>query len=155
MGSSPTASSMVEIWKPVIGWESLYEVSDNGRVRRIGSKAPLRPSVHPKTRRHSVSLCDTPRRLCAQVHRLVAAAFIGPANGLQVNHIDGNCENNAATNFEYVTPGENMRHAVRLGLLGIGLKDRLRASIHITPSFQQKMSAASETRQLQECLGRC
>lgn len=52
------------------------------------------------------------------VHRLVAHVFIGPCpKGLQVNHVDGNKENNNIINLEYVTKKENIRHARLLGLM--------------------------------------
>ena len=47
------------------------------------------------------------------VHRLVAAAFLGPApchDLWQVNHIDGDPFNNRASNLQYVTPAENVKH---------------------------------------------
>lgn len=52
------------------------------------------------------------------VHRLVAAAFIeNPGNRPAVNHIDGNKENNDASNLEWVTFQENTIHAYNTGLI--------------------------------------
>jgi HNH endonuclease len=55
------------------------------------------------------------------VHRLVAMHYVdGYEEGLQVNHIDGNKQNNHFTNLEWVTGAENMKHAVETGLKGFG-----------------------------------
>lgn len=57
------------------------------------------------------------RKVNFTVHRLVAAAFIGPRpSGLHINHVDGVKSNNAATNLAYVTPSENTLHSYRMGL---------------------------------------
>lgn len=57
------------------------------------------------------------RKVQRKVHHLVAEAVWGPMpEGMQVNHVDGDKLNNNANNLEYVTPTENMQHALRLGL---------------------------------------
>ncbi len=115
-----------EVWKPVVGFEGVYEVSSFGRIRSL-----RRTIRHGRTKapsiRNGVMLCfgkqssghlffQLPRPGGAfqttRVHRVVAAAFLGPCPpGLQVNHIDGNPANNRIENLEYCTHAENMRHA--------------------------------------------
>jgi hypothetical protein len=60
----------------------------------------------------SMRLPDQPHKKML-VHRLVMLAFVGaPADGVQVNHIDGDKENNALVNLEYCTPIQNLRHCI-------------------------------------------
>lgn len=112
-------------WRPVVGYEALYEVSDTGLVRRIsGGKGAvagrvLTLSVNSKgylrARLHDGHGCR--RRF---VHRLVAEAFLGLAEpGQQCNHIDGDKTNNRASNLEWLTARENMRHAFDTGLKAV------------------------------------
>lgn len=66
----------------------------------------------------SVSLSKDKNRKTVKVHRLVAETFIpNLENKSQVNHIDGNKENNNIKNFEWVTDKENKNHAYKLGLI--------------------------------------
>ena len=53
---------------------------------------------------------------CPKVHRLIMLAFVGPQNGMQINHKDGNKSNNQLSNLEYVTQEENRTHALDNGL---------------------------------------
>lgn len=64
-----------------------------------------------------VNLYEGTKQYTRTVHRLVAQAFIpNPENKLEVNHIDGNKENNNIDNLEWVTSSENQKHAFSIGL---------------------------------------
>ncbi len=70
----------------------------------------------PKGYAH-VSLSIKQRITHCYVHHLVARAFLPPRpKGTQLNHKDGVKQNNRLKNLEYLTPKENVRHAMRLGL---------------------------------------
>lgn len=98
-----------ERWLPVAE-NPRYDVSDLGRVRR--GKRILTPCDHGRGYR-AVTLCGpNGARRNRFVHRLVAAAFLGPPPvGAEVNHRDFDRANNALGNLEYLTPAGNMGHA--------------------------------------------
>lgn len=111
-----------EEWRPVVSFEGWYEVSRDGRLKRVkpakGTKAGkiLNPASHPKGYLH-VTLRKDGQTHSFLVHHLVAAAFIGPCpDGMEINHKDTNKRNNAEWNLEYCTPRENIAHAIANGL---------------------------------------
>ena len=100
---------MQETWIKVKGFE-LYSVSDQGNVRNDKTGRILKGGLdtygYPQ-----VILCKNGARVNRKVHRLVAEAFVpNPDNKPQVNHIDGNKQNNAASNLEFCTNQENQTH---------------------------------------------
>lgn len=109
------------MWKSVVGYEGLYEVSDEGQVRsrdrtiKGGAQVRgriLRQLVHHKNRYCSVQLCRDGKATRTQVHRIVAQAFIpNPLNLPMVNHCDKIRTNNRVSNLEWVTRQENIDHA--------------------------------------------
>lgn len=110
---------MFEIWKSVkgdlAGWP--YEVSSHGRVRRSGPKRKIRKHTHDKDGYPYLVLSYMGRPKCVRIHRLVAEAFLGKSEGGdQVNHKDGDKENNRPDNLEWCTCRENIHHAERIGL---------------------------------------
>ena len=104
----------METWKPINGFP-LYEVSDEGRVRRLKGwqckEDRLRnPVFNPKNGYLHVLLCQDSQKTMKYIHRLVAEAFIGLPPKMTVNHKDGNKTNNLLANIEVVTQAENNRH---------------------------------------------
>jgi hypothetical protein len=84
-------------------------MSETGEVisLRKGKWRVLVP--HPHNGYRIVEIYHNKGVLRSRVHRLIMEAFYG-ASPLQVNHLDGNKENNALTNLEYCTNSENTRH---------------------------------------------
>ena len=102
-----------EVWKPVVGYEDLYEVSNLGRVWSV------KKNIFRKLRKDRdgylvVSLCKNGEYEWPQVHRLVAKAFIpNPENLPCVNHKDEDPTNNNVENLEWCTVGYNNRYGNR------------------------------------------
>lgn len=119
---------MNETWKPVLGYEGSYEVSNLGRVRSLDRTRVFRDG---RTRQYpgvmlagyvgthgyaAVNLASGSTRTVV-VHRLVATAFVPHTEGKDwVNHIDGDKLNNRADNLEWCSPKENTAHMIGLGL---------------------------------------
>lgn len=123
-----------EEWRPVVGYEELYEVSCFGRVRNIRERKRtyigriLNGGINNRGY-YRVKLSRGNDRKDVEVHRLVALAFLGPCpEGIQVNHISGIKTENHLSNLEYVTHKENHQHASRMGLKASG--DRSGARLH-------------------------
>lgn len=113
---SRVGESVNEVWRAVVGYESLYEVSDSGRIRSLRRRGGIvAPSA--ETNGYLRVRFSGLRRSRVAIHAVVAQAFLGPRPvGMQVNHKDGDKHNNAASNLEYVTPTGNMAHAIESGL---------------------------------------
>jgi hypothetical protein len=105
----------MEKWKPIEGFPN-YEISSYGRVHSKKRNIILKP-YYDEWKYPRVDLRNDNGRHPRSVHRLVAEAFIPNIYGKpQVNHIDGNKDNNAVSNLEWATASENAKHAVITGL---------------------------------------
>lgn len=118
----------MEQWKPVVGYEGFYEVSNLGRVRSTATRHPRWPSGRTMSpNRHPdghllVGLTRPGRKLRKEkVHRLVLEAFVGPCpQGMQACHNDGNPQNNCVENLRWDTPSRNQQDRRRHGTATLG-----------------------------------
>ena len=123
--------SNLEVWKDVAidEYSSYYQVSNFGRIRsklrmvRNGSGeyelngVILQPVADSKGYLR-VSFCVNRLMKTFKVHRLVALTFIeNPLNLPQVNHKDGNKQNNNVENLEWINNSDNQKHAYQKGLI--------------------------------------
>ncbi|WP_235995148.1 NUMOD4 domain-containing protein [Secundilactobacillus yichangensis] len=123
---------MKEIWKPVVGYEQYYLVSNLGRVKSKPRKVHFGKqsrSVGNNILKFNdnghgymqVTLSVNNHHKNLYVHRMVAEAFIpNPLKVEQINHIDANKWNNKVSNLEWVTSKENIDHAIKNGLTPMG-----------------------------------
>ena len=115
---------MKEIWKDIVGYEGLYQVSNLGNVKsleRIVIKKDnkkylqkekiLRLGLSDK-KYYTVSLFKNGKGKTYRIHRLVAEAFIpNPNNYPCVNHKDENKQNNCIDNLEWCTNKYNLNYS--------------------------------------------
>ena len=103
----------MENWQPVKGYDGLYEVSDQGRVKSLKfGKERIMKTIKHTNGYLQVDLYKDGKKKTIKVHRLVAEAFIQNPQGLEtVNHKDEVKSNNAATNLEWMSPTDNVAYS--------------------------------------------
>jgi hypothetical protein len=131
----------MEQWKPVVGYEGFYEVSNQGRIRSVDriTNSSIRHNDHVVKKGKmlklnlkrggylAVDLSKENVKKTKTVHRIVAEAFIpNPEDKYTVNHINGNKSDNRVENLEWATSSENSIHAVKTHLMpGNGFKRQI------------------------------
>ena len=134
-----------EIWRDIKGYEGLYQVSNMGRVKSKNGLLHLNTNTYGY--KH-ITLSKENERKTQTVHTLVAMAFVdNPLNKPQVNHKDGNKENNTADNLEWVTQEDNNRHAINNHLRNVKRVLLVDSNNNIIKSFNNRM-------EINEFLGR-
>ena len=116
------------IWRPVLGFEGYYEISNTGIVRSVnrivsgknGSVRHIPGVIMTQQTNHKGYKCVILHKYGEHytkfIHRLVAEAFIdNPFKLPQVNHIDTDKTNNHVENLEWITNEDNHKHAIAHG----------------------------------------
>lgn len=104
------------IWR-ICPIADFFEVSTAGDVRLITRKRMIKPCNNGNGYLYVTKVFSYKKRKHYYVHRLVAATFLdNPDNLPEVNHKDGNKQNNNVTNLEWCTRSGNKLHAYRIGL---------------------------------------
>ena len=124
----------MERWSDIPGYEGLYQASTLGRIRtcegkttssarfakRVWKQRIMKQKLNANRKGRidaRVSLWKDGKEKTWLVSRLVAMTWVaGYAEGLTVNHIDGNPMNNACDNLEWLTRAANIQHGFKTGL---------------------------------------
>ena len=137
-----------EEWRKILNVKGNYEVSNLGRIKTMdcytidknGKKKRKRQKILKQSFTSTGYLMVNLRHKYCKVHRLVALAFIpNEQNKPFINHKDGNPLNNRVENLEWVTPKENVQHAIKIGLT-IRPRDLLDKSLIINNYTEKETS---------------
>lgn len=156
----------MENWKPIPGYEGLYDASDQGRVRsapgkttsnalyskRVWKSRIMKPKRPTHARRHDgrLTLWKDGEPKDYLVARLVAAAWLGPpADGMTVNHINGDYMDNRPENLEWISNGDNVRHGFNTGLF-----DSLKKPVTLVNAASQEETSYTSMAEASRAIGR-
>ena len=148
-----------ELWKSVVGYEGLYEVSDKGNVRsldRISTDGSRRKGrmLKPRGARYLfVTLSREAIKALPYVHRLVLEAFSGPPPvGTVGCHRDDNPRNNRLENLYWGTSAENRADAIRNGRIVLSQESALLTESDVRRIRQLRAEGATQ-RSVAETFG--
>lgn len=112
-----------EIWKPIKGFEGLYEISNTGLVKSLRREVPNNGGISivkekilkPQKEKNGylrIGLNKRNKKYMFLIHRLIAESFIPNVNNYaEINHKDGNKSNNNVDNLEWCSRSYNIKHS--------------------------------------------
>jgi hypothetical protein len=121
----------MEQWKDIPGLEGFYQASTEGRIRSIdrivkqrnnGTQYKRGKILSPAISGIGYCVCALSKEnklVSYPVHRLIAMTWLGfpPPNMYEVNHLDGNKQNNNYLNLEWSNRVNNLNHSIAMGLM--------------------------------------
>ena len=111
--ASPKLENL-ECWRDIGDYEGLYQISNKGRVRRLFPNSIHTLKLNPQANGYlTVNLSKNCEYHTHYVHQLVATAFLGPHQNLEVNHKDENKHNNNLNNLEWCNRKYNVNFGTR------------------------------------------
>ena len=169
---------MIEEWKDIPNYEGYYQVSNFGRIKSLyryrigngGSKTIVKESIlKTKIDKYGYLCCSLSKYgvlKSFKVHRLVSISFLvnsDPCTNTQINHIDGNKQNNTLENLEWCDAKHNQNEALRLGLRGgKPYRPRIDSRVinqyyngEIINTFNNLASASRETGIIKSAINNC
>lgn len=127
---------MIEEWRPVIGFEGIYEVSNFGEVKSLPRNGTV---LAAKTLMGFIDgggyqqVLLTEKRIHKKIHRLVAEHFIvNHENKPCINHIDRDRSNNRVDNLEWCTHKENIAHMYKMGYKAAEMENHSQSKLDST-----------------------
>lgn len=135
MAENSHQSNSTETWKDIPGLEGFYQASSFGRIKSCERIVVCRGGFKKNKERirklcylkgYNVVMTSKEGRMQQYlVHRLVALAFLpNPDKFPDINHKDGNKQNNSLQNLEWCDKVHNMQHAAKSGLLTLTWKGK-------------------------------
>ena len=102
--------NQIEIWKDIEGYEGDYQVSNFGRIKSFKrNKETILSIANNKAGYCVINFTFMKKQKLKLVHRLVAECFLGKSD-LEVNHKDGDKNNNNILNLEFISARDNCIH---------------------------------------------
>jgi hypothetical protein len=106
-----------EEWRDISGYEGIYKISNLGRRKNKSGKIQ---KSRIKRKYNTARLCNKRIYKEMSVHRLVAITFIpNPLSLPEVNHKNGIKSDNTVENLEWSTRSDNVKHAIKTGLMTV------------------------------------